>query len=193
MELTRNLRAACRIQVTSFSFPTHPGFRDLQWMRFGRLFVQTYACSSQKRPRLTRRYWLCNCDCGGYAIVESTALLGGRTTSCGCRQSEVTVARNVEMTTHGEAAAHTVEYTTWASMKARCNNPNFPKYHLYGGRGIKVCDRWVNDFSAFLEDMGRRPPNKTSIDRIDGDKGYEPGNCRWADDFEQNRNRKFNR
>ena len=97
------------------------------------------------------------------------------------------------MATHGEAAAHTVEYLTWTRMKARCNNPNYPKYHLYGGRGISVCDRWHNDFSAFLADMGRRPPEKTSIDRIDGDKGYKPGNCRWADDFEQNRNRNFNR
>lgn len=191
MELTRNLRAACRIPVSSFRFPTHTGFRNIQHQRFGRLFVQCYACSSQ-RGKITRRYWLCNCDCGGYAIVEATALIGGKTTSCGCRQSEVTIERNIDMTDHGEASK-TVEYFAWQAMKSRCNNPNASKYHLYGGRGIRVCDRWQNDFSAFLADMGRRPPDKTSLDRIDGNKGYEPGNCRWANDFEQNRNRNFNR
>lgn len=191
MELTRNLRAACRIPVSSFKFPTHDGFRNIQHQRFGRLFVQCYACSS-KRGKVTRRYWLCNCDCGGYAIVEATALTGGSTTSCGCRQSEVTIERNIDMSDHGEASK-TVEYAAWQAMKSRCNNPNASKYHLYGGRGIRVCDRWQNDFSAFLADMGRRPPDKTSLDRIDGEKGYEPGNCRWADDFEQNRNRNFNR
>lgn len=188
MELTRNLRAACKIQVTSLAFPTHAEFRNIQWQRFGRLFVQRYACSSRKRPRLTRHYWLCNCDCGGYAIVEATALTGGRTTSCGCRQSEATVDRNIDMATHHDSGS--VEHQTWSRMKARCYNPNYPKFRLYGGRGITVCDRWRHSFEAFLADMGRRPEGKTSIDRIDGDRGYEPGNCRWADAFEQNNNRR---
>jgi hypothetical protein len=190
MELTRNLRAACRINVASFAFPTHREFRDLTFERFGRLLVQRYACSSPKKKG-RRHYWVCTCDCGGWAVVESTTLLANRTTSCGCRQSEVTVERNLDMATHGDSGS--IEYQTWARMKARCDNPNYPKYHLYGGRGIKVCARWADSFEAFLEDMGRRPPDKTSIDRMDGDKGYEPGNCRWADDFEQNRNRRFDR
>lgn len=73
-------------------------------------------------------------------------------------------------------------------MKGRCNNENHHKYPLYGGRGIKVCERWM-DFSNFLEDMGERPEG-TTLDRIDSEKGYEPGNCRWATPTEQNRNKR---
>lgn len=185
---TRNQRAAMRIVASSFKFPTHAGFRDLTHGRFGRLVAQRYACSSIK-SRVTRHYWICTCDCGEWAVVESTALSTGRTTSCGCRQKEATISRNVEMATHGDSGS--IEYRTWTRMKARCQNKNYPKFQMYGGRGVTVCDRWSSSFEAFLEDMGRRPANKTSIDRIDGSKGYEPGNCRWADYFEQNNNRTF--
>lgn len=191
MEMTRNLRAACKIEVASFKFPTHAEFRNLLWQRFDKIFVQAYACA-KKAKNGHRHYWLCFCDCGGFAVVEATSLASGRSRSCGCKQSAVTIDRNLAMATHGESR-RTIEYGAWTAMKARCNNPKYPKYHLYGGRGIRVCDRWANSYEAFLSDMGRRPADKTSLDRINGEKGYDPGNCRWADDFEQNRNRRFDR
>jgi hypothetical protein len=80
-------------------------------------------------------------------------------------------------------------YETWATMKARCHNKNHKRYPLYGGRGISVCDRWL-DFENFVSDMGQKPSEKHSLDRIDNDKGYCPENCRWASQTEQVRNRR---
>ena len=93
--------------------------------------------------------------------------------------------------THGESlcGSNTVEYRAWCRMRARCNNPKQRDYRYYGARGIKVCERW-NDYRNFLADMGRRPSPKLSLDRIDNDGHYEPGNCRWTTQSEQVRNQR---
>lgn len=157
---------------------TRGRFEDLTGRRFGRLTVLERASNRGRHV-----YWTCKCDCGTVKEIRPDGLRNGRVVSCGCYQHDV-------VTKHGmwQSAAHGV----WNGMIQRCENPNHHAYSLYGGRGIKVCERW-HDFGAFYADMYPKPSRRHSIDRIDNDGDYEPSNCRWATDKQQGRNRSDNR
>lgn len=129
--------------------------------------------------------WLCLCDCGKTIAVPGKRLRSGDKSSCGCRWHLGTVK-------HGEARKGnlTPEFKTWRGMLTRCLNPNATRFSYYGGRGITVCQEWRESFSAFLESVGRKPSPQHSLDRINNDAGYEPGNCRWATRSEQMKNRR---
>lgn len=161
---------------------------DLVGQNFGRLSVL-----SRDGSRNSKSTWKCRCSCGNVKIISSTGLMSGKSRSCGCLQKEEQSERITKSNTvHGHNKAGTGNqsptWNSWSSMKKRCNTKSHVSYPSYGGRGIKVCERW-NDFGNFLADMGERPIGKT-LDRIDVNGNYEPGNCRWATLSEQQKNKR---
>ena len=158
---------------------------NLAGQRFGRLVVLEEVESDKPGT-----WWLCKCDCDNTKVVQGTSLNAGRIKSCGCLKDETV---KITHTKHGQNTleGQTPTYRCWANILKRCDNPNDSRYHNYGGRGIKVCDRWKGEhgFENFLADMGSKPEGKT-IDRINNDGDYEPGNCRWITNLEQQWNRR---
>lgn len=156
--------------------------------KFGRVTVLGEAPKyvSPKGKEIRRVF--VRCECGSKSTVNLHSLRYGLAASCGCYRTELAVSS----VKHGDARkrAQTREYKTWSNMIARCENPKVERYPLYGGRGIKVCAQWRDSFEAFLTDMGRKPSPDYSIDRIDVDGNYEPGNCRWATNSEQQQNKR---
>jgi hypothetical protein len=161
-------------------------YPDITGKRFERLIVIKLSGKDyQGHPLYEAR-----CDCGVIVVVMKYHLLGGRTRSCGCLKRDLLSANN-NQTIHGERRHDktSTEYHKWIDMKTRCCNSKIRGWKNYGGRGITVCDRWLNSFENFLADMGRCPDGLT-LDRKNNDGNYESGNCRWATIKEQNNNRR---
>jgi hypothetical protein len=149
---------------------------------FGRLTVLGKIGSHPKKGTI----WACHCTCGNFTSVPTARLHRG-TSSCGCFRRERTPTFRHG---HRRRKGMTSEYVAWRGMRQRCRDPKVRSYPHYGGRGIKVCDRWENSFEAFLEDMGHKPGPEFSIERVNNDGDYEPANCKWATRSEQRRNRR---
>ena len=173
-------------------------FIDLTGQVFGRLTIIKQVPNI--KPKHSR--WLCLCECGRKVETNGTNLRQGNTRSCGCLKREASIATGKRNATHG--MTNSKEYRTWRQMMWRCLNPQSADYDLYGKRGIRVCERWRNDFMAFYSDMGPKPSPEHSIDRINGNGHYSCGqcqecidqgwemNCRWATRSQQGRNKANN-
>lgn len=153
--------------------------------RFGRLQVESQVDSSAGST-----FWNCLCDCGTYKIIKGVYLKSGDTRSCGCLEKE---NQRYGSIIHGATIGKqlTKEFIAWSHAKARCYSPNCKNFPQYGGRGITMCQDWLESYEAFLTDMGPRP-NGFSLDRINVDGNYEPKNCRWASTFTQANNKRSN-
>lgn len=160
---------------------------DITGQRFGRLIVLRRAGSN----RFGRAQWRCRCICGRTTTVLGKRLRSGHTQSCRCLFRDA--IRESRMQTHSETVAGqtSAEYRAWNGMLDRCTNPRTRSYKRYGARGIGVSRRWLR-FEAFLQDMGRRPSSRHSLDRKNNDRGYSKRNCHWATPKEQQRNTRRN-
>ena len=160
---------------------------DLTGQQFGRLRVVGFPHNGSDKHKRTK--WVCVCDCGTVKPVSAANLRNGHSKSCGCLDRELFSARK---RTHGDCVKYvrTAENKIYTSMVNRCENPKNKSYADYGGRGIKVHPSWrgYGGYQRWLDHIGRRPTPKHTIDRIDVDKGYEPGNVRWVSRQEQMRN-----
>lgn len=156
-------------------------FIDMAGKRFGRLTVIERNGSDTGGIR-----WKCRCDCGNVVTVRGTHLRSGATLSCGCYQKTAVKMSN---TTHGQWLSRL--HRIWSAMKQRCYNPKNTGYANYGGRGIRVCDEWLNSFSAFYNwALSHGYDDTLTIDRINNDGNYEPNNCRWLTRAQQNKNKR---
>lgn len=164
--------------------------------RFNRLIILNEEPRHIKPSGQLVRMFKLKCDCGNIIVTSLGCLRGGNTNSCGCYNKERTSATSIK---HGETTKdykrnYTPEYQSWRCMRDRCLYPGNSRWKHYGGRGITICDRWLNlknGFKNFLEDMGRKPNPSYSIDRINVNGNYEPTNCRWSDDKTQVKNRRI--
>ena len=161
-----------------------PAKLNLSGHRFGRLLVLSEA---DNKPN-GKSQWHCRCDCGQNPLVGTAEMRNGEATSCGCLRRETT---GLLHTKHNKSK--TPEFRTWAAMINRCTNKGGNDYHYYGGRGIQVCQRWLDSFEMFLADMGEKPTPKHTIERVNNNGNYEPSNCKWATRLEQGQNTRRSR
>lgn len=162
----------------TLAIPSHGNFVNLIDSKFNKLNVIEY-----RGKKNNSHYWLCECSCNTLKIIRSSHLNKNGIQSCGCIKTEGSY--NIK---HGKSYSN--EYNSWKGMKERCYTITDPHYINYGYRGIKVCERWLECFQNFYDDMGPRPSNKHSIDRINVNGNYCPENCRWATQLEQNQNKR---
>lgn len=170
-----------------------PKFKNISGQRFGMLVaIEPIATRNKNRARIK---WKCQCDCGKLTVVTSSNLTAGHTKSCGCLNQKLFSERCKSMPTIHNGSKERL-YSVWHGMKARCNNPNNKRYPQYGGRGIKICDEWdedYSDFRAWALKNGYDPQAQRgayTIDRINNDLGYSPENCRWITNKEQQKNKR---
>lgn len=156
---------------------------NLAGQRFGRLVARSHAYSNNGF-----NYWACECDCGNSKITRQDSLQKGMTKSCGCLVKEQAKKHS---TKHGQSGTRL--YLIWNGMRQRCENPRDTTFHNYGGRGISVCNEWLNFNSFFMWAIANGYKDDLSIDRKDNNGNYEPGNCRWITLREQQRNKRTNR
>lgn len=158
---------------------------QLEGQRFNYLTVLRETNRTTKR---TGSHWLCRCDCGNIVVFTGADIKHGNNKHCGCKTHELFRAAHL---THGHTVDGKVssEYQSWAAMISRCTYSHNKAYQHYGGRGIKVCERWLKSFENFVADMGLKPNPRLTIERIDNDGNYELSNCKWATMSEQMLNR----
>ncbi len=161
---------------------TGVGFKDLSGQIFGKLTVLGRAPVSGRRAS-----WECQCQCGSVKVIAGYSLRGGLTKSCGCLRHESPGRPGCPV-----RREYLAEYGVWNSMMNRCGSIFNRNYHRYGGRGITVCERWL-EFENFALDMGHRPSHRHTLDRVNNERGYSPENCQWRTYQDQARNTRRNR
>ena len=166
-------------------------FEDLTGRKFNKLTVVRFLEPSERENKT--RSWLCKCECGNFVQVNASKLKTGHTRSCGCLVNE-----HISNLNRKYEYSNKRLYSIYEAMLDRCNNPNSSKYHNYGGRGIKVCQEWIESYDTFAQwafDSGYAPLAKRgecTLDRVDVNGNYEPNNCRWITNSEQQLNRRNN-
>lgn len=162
---------------------------DITGQKYGLLTAMEPAGFEEATANHRRRaLWLCRCECGNETTVRKENLRSGNTTSCGCWKKQNYKLINLKHG-HNKKDHRSPIYRVWSTMLERCRNPKNQSFKDYGARGIQVCERW-HKFANFLADMGERPSDGHSIDRIDNDGNYEPSNCKWSTRIEQRHNRR---